>query len=380
MLRVAPPNSNVATDDVPSHLALKTRALQSSRRVISHCAHYYFNRVCNRGSECYFIHAISLVPKEDGAGEENSFRRIWGRTQQKNKPLGTGTTTMNNNNNGGANRSTTPTPIPVQFPRNESHGSLYDSVNHHTGNINAPHLAGGMGSSYPSTSNINNAQGHHHLIAGGGPLVVSTPTRSTPPVGFPHGGGGSGTNLNGMMGQPSNSLGAVSNSAAGGVQTNIAPLQHGALAQAAQAAQQQQSGNNNNTGGGGAAPPSYYSSTITPGGSNIATPMKNQAPSSVINNNNNNLGRSTPPPLQSFANNTNPVANNRVSPGGSRLSQSPSSSNVAGIVYNNNNNNNAASPPDTPSRSEYRRMHDPYSKDTNVRYVRSPVSQQEPLS
>jgi len=78
VLSVAPPNASLASDEIPSHLALKTRALQSNRRVISHCAHYYFNRTCNRGPECFFLHALSLAPLTKGT---DASRRQFGHTQ-----------------------------------------------------------------------------------------------------------------------------------------------------------------------------------------------------------------------------------------------------------------------------------------------------------
>jgi len=61
-LEVAPPNSKVATDVMDSSMVLKTKALQSKRRPLSHCAHYYFNRACNLGAECQFVHAVFIDP------------------------------------------------------------------------------------------------------------------------------------------------------------------------------------------------------------------------------------------------------------------------------------------------------------------------------
>lgn len=62
VFRVAPPNSKIASDVMDSDMVLKTRALTSHRRPLSHCAHYYFNRTCNLGSDCQFIHAIFIDP------------------------------------------------------------------------------------------------------------------------------------------------------------------------------------------------------------------------------------------------------------------------------------------------------------------------------
>ena len=58
---VAAPNSRQAVDTMDSSLVLKTKAL-AMRRPLSHCAHYYFNRTCNLGAECQFIHAVFVDP------------------------------------------------------------------------------------------------------------------------------------------------------------------------------------------------------------------------------------------------------------------------------------------------------------------------------
>jgi hypothetical protein len=62
VLRVAPPNSKIASDVMNSELVLKTKALTSQRRPLSHCAHYYFNRTCNMGPDCQFVHAVFIDP------------------------------------------------------------------------------------------------------------------------------------------------------------------------------------------------------------------------------------------------------------------------------------------------------------------------------
>merc|ERR1719502_2133010 len=45
-----------------SHMALKTQALATKRRPLTHCAHYYYNRTCNLGAECQFVHAVFVDP------------------------------------------------------------------------------------------------------------------------------------------------------------------------------------------------------------------------------------------------------------------------------------------------------------------------------
>jgi hypothetical protein len=62
VLHVAAPNSKLTGDVMDSQLALKTKALESTRRPLSHCAHYYFNRTCNLGGDCRFIHAVFIDP------------------------------------------------------------------------------------------------------------------------------------------------------------------------------------------------------------------------------------------------------------------------------------------------------------------------------
>jgi uncharacterized coiled-coil protein SlyX len=61
-LTVAAPNSKMASEVYEPHTLLKTRALASSRRPLSHCAHYHFNRTCNLGHECRFVHAVFVDP------------------------------------------------------------------------------------------------------------------------------------------------------------------------------------------------------------------------------------------------------------------------------------------------------------------------------
>merc|ERR1712000_114074 len=77
MFNVAPPNETVLLDVIPSELVIKTKAFDghnnnnNGKRVISHCAHYYYNRTCNRGSRCCFVHAVSFTPFSPKNSEEN---------------------------------------------------------------------------------------------------------------------------------------------------------------------------------------------------------------------------------------------------------------------------------------------------------------------
>jgi hypothetical protein len=67
-LHVAAPNSQNPTDIMDSSCVLVTKALSSKRRPLTHCAHYYFNRQCNLGADCRFVHAVFVDPNA-------SFRR-----------------------------------------------------------------------------------------------------------------------------------------------------------------------------------------------------------------------------------------------------------------------------------------------------------------
>jgi hypothetical protein len=67
-LHVAAPNSQNPTDIMDSSCVLVTKALSSKRRPLTHCAHYYFNRQCNLGADCRFVHAVFIDPNA-------SFRR-----------------------------------------------------------------------------------------------------------------------------------------------------------------------------------------------------------------------------------------------------------------------------------------------------------------
>lgn len=69
VLHVSSPNSRPPVEDIPSERVLVTRG--SLRRKeegvqLSHCAHYHFNRMCNRGERCNFIHAVHVDPNVPG--------------------------------------------------------------------------------------------------------------------------------------------------------------------------------------------------------------------------------------------------------------------------------------------------------------------------
>jgi len=55
---LALPNESVATQTVPSEHLLRTRALDSARRPLTHCVHFYTKGRCDRGVRCYFAHYV----------------------------------------------------------------------------------------------------------------------------------------------------------------------------------------------------------------------------------------------------------------------------------------------------------------------------------
>ncbi|KAK7196957.1 hypothetical protein NESM_000638600 [Novymonas esmeraldas] len=69
VLTVLAPNERPPTEVIPSERILLTRGSAGWREHVgglSHCAHYYFNRMCNRGERCNFIHAVHVDPNVQG--------------------------------------------------------------------------------------------------------------------------------------------------------------------------------------------------------------------------------------------------------------------------------------------------------------------------
>jgi hypothetical protein len=63
-----PPGTQVASDFVfatQGSLLRNDESRMASRKPLSHCAHYYFNRVCNRGANCSFIHVVCIANADD---------------------------------------------------------------------------------------------------------------------------------------------------------------------------------------------------------------------------------------------------------------------------------------------------------------------------
>jgi hypothetical protein len=61
VLRVSAPNNRMPFDYIPSDCVLATRGALNRHThsgQLSHCAHYAFNKLCKRGADCHFIHAV----------------------------------------------------------------------------------------------------------------------------------------------------------------------------------------------------------------------------------------------------------------------------------------------------------------------------------
>ncbi|GET87847.1 hypothetical protein, conserved [Leishmania tarentolae] len=68
-LTILAPNERPPSEVIPSERILVTRGSTNWREhtaPLSHCAHYYFNRMCNRGKRCNFIHAVHVDPNVQG--------------------------------------------------------------------------------------------------------------------------------------------------------------------------------------------------------------------------------------------------------------------------------------------------------------------------
>lgn len=66
VLRVTAPNNRPPIEEIASERILVTRGAlgeDGAAGPLSHCAHYYFNRMCTRGSDCCFVH-VALVDEE----------------------------------------------------------------------------------------------------------------------------------------------------------------------------------------------------------------------------------------------------------------------------------------------------------------------------
>uniref|UniRef100_A0A6U4X619 C3H1-type domain-containing protein n=1 Tax=Neobodo designis TaxID=312471 RepID=A0A6U4X619_NEODS len=64
VVQLARPNETAIYHEVPSEQLLRTRALDGSRRPVSHCVHFFTKGRCDRGPLCQFAHHLPL-PGDD---------------------------------------------------------------------------------------------------------------------------------------------------------------------------------------------------------------------------------------------------------------------------------------------------------------------------
>jgi len=57
-------NNRLPSEQIPTERILMTIGSLSAvnGEAAQHCAHYHFNRICNRGEKCHFIHAVYVDP------------------------------------------------------------------------------------------------------------------------------------------------------------------------------------------------------------------------------------------------------------------------------------------------------------------------------
>jgi hypothetical protein len=63
--RVLLPNEVAPIFEIPADQVLVTRgstSAQTTSTVVSHCAHFYLSRLCNRGRDCGFVHCVYIDP------------------------------------------------------------------------------------------------------------------------------------------------------------------------------------------------------------------------------------------------------------------------------------------------------------------------------
>jgi hypothetical protein len=86
VLRVSAPNNRMPFEHIASDCVMATRGALN-RHVhsgqLSHCAHYTFNKLCKRGPDCHFIHAVAVDPTNVPAGH----MRITAKRSWKIRPI-----------------------------------------------------------------------------------------------------------------------------------------------------------------------------------------------------------------------------------------------------------------------------------------------------
>ncbi|CUF36667.1 Hypothetical protein, putative, partial [Bodo saltans] len=109
-LSVLAPNNRPPLETLESELVLVTKGSLSRQqdpaanppaRPLSHCAHYYFNRICNRGEQCSFIHAVNIDPSSEEGQRAAAPQVVHRSTKAANSPSGDEST-------GGCSQSSNP--------------------------------------------------------------------------------------------------------------------------------------------------------------------------------------------------------------------------------------------------------------------------------
>jgi len=137
---VALPKSKNASHRIASECLLKTKALEAQRHVLTHCAHYYFNRICNRGDDCCFVHAIS-VPDI----------RVWGKTIDRQPIEFVGTS---------SSKSVPTTTVVIQ----QGSSSASRGHHHHSNSFDTSTSLSDVGSTCSTKKSDTNSQTHQHPL------------------------------------------------------------------------------------------------------------------------------------------------------------------------------------------------------------------------
>jgi hypothetical protein len=171
-LSILAPNERPPADEIPSERVLLTRGSANRRdgnRTMSHCAHYYFNRMCNRGERCNFVHTAYIQPNATAwqrAPAPTAVAPLHRPTKQ-----GTG---GSNGNSGGNNTGTD-----TSSTGSGGSGSGNSSNPRHNHHSNGQHSNG-----HTSSNSSNNANNGHGVFVvtqhGSEPVTPATPQSGAP--------------------------------------------------------------------------------------------------------------------------------------------------------------------------------------------------------
>ncbi|KPA78621.1 hypothetical protein ABB37_06221 [Leptomonas pyrrhocoris] len=183
-LTVLAPNERPPSEVIPSERILVTRGSTNWREhtaPLSHCAHYYFNRMCNRGERCNFIHAVHVDPNVQG-----DFKRAPAPTAVA--PIVSKSPTspaLRPSSEGGGNNSARstggnalPPPPPPPMQHQQQCGAFGYVQNVYTPPPPPP-PAGGM--AYPLSNSPNGGGGPYMMFSSGGGATGFVPATLVPP-------------------------------------------------------------------------------------------------------------------------------------------------------------------------------------------------------